>query len=159
MTAKALDILEDSLKRKLGIMLRIQEENTKQSRILSDIGNVDSNAFDKTLDIKGEYIDELNAIEDGFQALFDRVKLEVADRKDLYLNQIDRMQKLIRDITAAGELIETQERNNKSLAEKYFSYERTKMSTGKKNSIAAFNYYQTMSNSKDIPPQFMDQKN
>ena len=140
-------------------MTEIETENEKQKEILSDPENVDEEAFDATVDKKGELIDKLGAIDDGFQALFDRVKLEVADRKDLYLNQIDRMQKLIRDITAAGELIETQERNNKSLAEKYFSYERAKMSTGKKNSIAAFNYYQTMSNSKDIPPQFMDQKN
>ena len=158
MSAKALDILEDSLNKKLGIMLRIQEENTKQNRILSNTDNVDPDAFDKTLDVKGGYIDELNAIDDGFETLFEQVKLEVGDHKELYHNQIERLQKLIRDITAAGSRIQTQEHDNKSLAEKYFSYEREKMTAGKKNSIAAFNYYQTMSKSKDIPPQFMDQK-
>jgi hypothetical protein len=97
--------------------------------------------------------------DDGFETLFEQVKLEVGDHKELYHNQIERLQKLIRDITAAGSRIQTQEHDNKSLAEKYFSYEREKMTAGKKNSIAAFNYYQTMSKSKDIPPQFMDQKN
>ena len=159
MSSTALDMLEDSLNKKIGIMLRIQEENTKESRILSDTDNVDPDAFDKTLDIKGEYIDELNAIDDGFDNLFERVKLEVGDHKDLYQNQIKRIQKLIRDITACGISIQSQEHTNKSLAEKYFSNQREKMTTGKKNSIAAFNYYQTMSKSKDIPPQFMDQKN
>ncbi len=159
MSSTALDMLEDSLNRKHRILLRIQEENTKESRILSDTDNVDPDAFDKTLDIKGEYIDELNAIDDGFDNLFERVKLEVGDHKDLYQNQIKRIQKLIRDITACGTSIQSQEHTNKSLAEKYFSREREKMTTGKKNSIAAFNYYQTMSKSKDIPPQFMDQKN
>ena len=159
MTSIALDMLEDNLNKKLGIMIKIQEENVKQSKILSDADNVDPDAFDKTLDIKGDYIDELNAIDDGFQSLFERVKAEVENHKDLYKDQIIRMQKLISDITATGASIETQERNNKSLAEKYFSGEREKLSVGKKNSIAAFNYYQTMSKSKDIPPQFMDQKN
>lgn len=159
MSAKALDMLEESLNKKLGIMLRIQEENTKQNRLLSNTDNVDPDAFDKILDVKGDYIDELNAIDDGFETLFEQVKLEVGDHKDLYQVQIDRLQKLLKDINAAGSRIQIQEHDNKSLAEKYFSYEREKMTTGKKNSIAAFNYYQTMSKSKDIPPQFMDQKN
>lgn len=159
MTSKALDKLEDSLNKKLGIMLRIQEENTKQSRILSDTDNVDPDALDKILDVKGDYVDKLSAIDDGFEILFEQVKAEVGDNKDLYQGQIERLQKLIKDITAAGSRIQTQEHDNKSLAEQYFSYEREKMTIGKKNSIAAFNYYQTMSKSKDIPPQFMDQKN
>lgn len=159
MTSIALDMLEDNLSKKLGIMLKIQEENARQSKLLLNAGSVDSDAFDKSLDIKGDYIDELNAIDDSSQTLFERVKAEVGDHKDQYKDQIIRMQKLISDITAAGASIETQERNNKSLAEKYFSSEREKMNLGKKNSIAAFNYYQTMSKSKDIPPQFMDQKN
>ena len=159
MTSTSLDILEDSLNQKLEIMNKIQEENSKQKVILSESDNVDSEAFDKTLDNKGEYIDKLNSIEDGFQILFDKVKADVGDHKDLYNDQIKRIQKMIRAIDVARVSIEEDEHNIKNLAEKYFSEERSKMSTGKKNAAAAFNYYQTMSKSKDIPPQFMDQKN
>ena len=69
------------------------------------------------------------------------------------------MQDLIRDITAASASIEAEERRNKKLAEKSFSVTRQHMNQNKQSSAAAFNYYQTMNNFKNIPPQFMDQKN
>ena len=159
MTSTALDMLEESLNQKLEIMNKIQEENSKQKELLSDSDNVNLEAFDKTLDKKGEYIDKLNGIEDSFQSLFENVKADVGDNKELYNGQIKRIQKLIKVIDVARTSIEEEEHINKALAEKYFSDERAKMSAGKKNSVAAFSYYQTMSKSKDIPPQFMDQKN
>ena len=45
------------------------------------------------------------------------------------------------------------------MAEGYFSAERERMATGKRSAAAAFNYYTTMNNFKDIPPQFLDEKN
>jgi hypothetical protein len=154
-----MDMLEESLVKKLVVMKKIREENARQKEILSDPEDVDFEAFDKTLDIKGEYIDELLALDDGFQTLFDKVKEEVGDRKEEFAEQIKRMQKLIHDITDASASIEAEEHRNKALAEQYFSAERDKMSSGKRSAAVAFNYYQTMSNSKDIPPQFLDKKN
>lgn len=159
MVAASLDMLEESLIKKLEVMNRIHEENARQKEILSDLDNVDFEAFDKTLDVKGDYIDELLSLDDGFQSLFDRVKKDIGDNKDQYADQIKRMQKLIHDITDASASIEAEEHRNKALAEKYFSREREKLASGKRSAAVAFNYYQTMSKSKDIPPQFLDQKN
>ena len=158
MVSASLDMLEESLVKKLEIMNTIREENARQKEILSST-EVDFEAFDKTLDEKGDLIDRLLALDDGFQTLFDRVKDEVGNNKELFADQIKRMQKLIHEITDASASIEAEEHRNKALAEKYFSSEREKMSAGKKSAAAAFNYYQTMSKSKDIPPQFLDQKN
>ena len=69
------------------------------------------------------------------------------------------MQELIHEITDLSASIEVAERRNKKLAEVYFSSEREKMAIGKRSSAAAFNYYTTMNNFKDIPPQFLDKKN
>lgn len=159
MVSASLDMLEESLIKKLEIMKKIREENARQKDILSDLGNVDLEAFDKILDIKGEYIDQLLLLDDGFQTLFDKVKKEVGDNKDQYADQIKRLQSLIHDITDASASIEAEEHRNKRLAESYFSSEREKMASGKKSAAVAFNYYQTMSKFKDIPPQFMDKKN
>lgn len=159
MVAASLDMLEESLIKKLEVMNKIQEENARQKEILSDPEEVDFEAFDKTLDVKGDYIDELNSLDEGFQSLFDRVKSEVGDHKELYAEQIKRMQSLIHDVMDASASIEAEERRNKALAEKYFSKEREKMANSKRSSAVAFNYYQTMSKSKDIPPQFLDKKN
>lgn len=159
MISASLDMLEESLIKKLEVMDKIQEENARQKEILSDPEEVDFEAFDKTLDVKGDYIDELNSLDEGFQSLFDRVKSDIGNNKEAYAEQIKRMQKLIHDVMDASASIEAQERRNKALAEKYFSTERERMANSKRSSAVAFNYYQTMSKSKDIPPQFLDKKN
>lgn len=159
MISASLDMLEESLVKKIEIMKKIENENTRQKEILSNSEDVNLEAFDKTLDIKGEYIDELEKLDDGFQSLFDRVKQEVGDNKKTYADQIKRMQELIHEIMDRSASIEAAEHRNKKLAENYFSSERERMATGKRSSAAAFNYYTTMNNFKDIPPQFLDTKN
>ena len=159
MISASLDMLEESLVKKIEIMKMIEEENARQKEILSNSNEVNLEAFDKTLDTKGEYIEELEKLDDGFQSLFDRVKKEVGDNKEAYADQIKRMQALIHDIMDKSASIEAAEHRNKNLAERYFSSERQKMAEGKRSSSAAFNYYSTMNNFKDIPPQFLDTKN
>ncbi len=159
MISASLDMLEESLVKKLDIMTKIEEENARQKEILSDPENVDIEAFDKTLDVKGDYIEQLLALDDGFQTLFDKVKEEVGDHREDYKDQIKRMQDLIHDVMDKSASIEAEEHRNKRLAETYFSTAREQMSSGKRSASVAFNYYQTMSNFKNIPPQFVDQKN
>ena len=158
MISASLDMLEESLIKKIEIMKKIEEENALQKELLS-ADETDLEAFDKTLDKKGEYIDDLDKLDEGFQSLFDRVKAEVGNNKQAYADQIKRMQALIHEIMDRSASIEAEERRNKKLAEAYFSAEREKMATGKRSAAAAFNYYSTMNKFKDIPPQFYDTKN
>ena len=158
MVASSLDMLEESLVKKIEIMKKIEEENARQKDILS-ADETDLEAFDRTLDKKGEYIDELDRLDDGFQSLFDRVKEEVGNNKQKYAEQIRRMKVLIHEVMDRSASIEAEERRNKKMAEAYFSAEREKMAIGKRSAAAAFNYYSTMNNFKDIPPQFYDTKN
>lgn len=159
MLSSSMDMLEESLIKKIDIMSKIEAENERQKEILADPDNVDEYAFDNTVDKKSELIDKLSSLDDGFQSLFDRVKEEVNANKDQYADQIRRMQSLIQEITARSASIEAAEHRNKRLAEKYFDTARRKMSTSKQTSVAAFNYYRTMNNFKEIPPQFLDKKN
>ena len=159
MVSASLDMLEDSLIKKIEVMKDIQKENEKQKEILKNSDEVDEEAFDKILDVKGDLIDELLRLDDGFQSLFDRVKAEVGENKELYKDQIRRMQELIKEIIGLSASIEAEEHRNKKLAEEYFSAARQKMNYSRQTSAAAFNYYRTMNNFKDIPPQFLDNKN
>ena len=159
MVSASLDMLEESLKKKIDIMKLIELENEKQRDLLKNFDEVDNAAFDATLDTKGNYIEQLISLDDGFQSLFDRVKEEVGNHKDQYAKQIKRMQELIQEITGLSASIEAAERRNKKLAEEYFSSARQKMNLSKQTSAAAFNYYQTMNNFKNVPPQFIDDKN
>ena len=159
MISASLDMLEESLQKKVEILGKIEEQNEAQRELLSNPEEVDESAFDETVNAKGKLIDEINTLDDGFQSLFDRVKEEIGSQKDLYADQIKRMQKLIQEITGKSASIEASEHRNKKLAEKYFSTAREAMNQSKNSSVAAFNYYQTMNNFKNIPPQFMDKKN
>ena len=159
MVSASLDMLEESLIKKLQVLDSIEKENLKQKELLSNPDEADLGELDKIVDVKGELIEQLLILDEGFQSLFDRVKGEVGENKDKYADQIRRMQKLVHDLTDKSASIEAQERRNKALADKYFSLEREKMASGKKSAAVAFNYYQTMNKFKDIPPQFMDKKN
>lgn len=159
MVSASLDLLEDSLKKKIDIMKLIELENEKQRDLLKNFDKVDDAAFEAILDIKGDYIEQLISLDDGFQSLFDRVKEEIGKHKDQHAEQIRRMQELIQEITGLSASIEAAEQRNKKLAEEYFSCTRQKMNYSRQASAAAFNYYQTMNNFKNVPPQFIDDKN
>ncbi|WP_022765817.1 hypothetical protein [Butyrivibrio sp. XPD2006] len=155
----SLDMLEESLEKKLSILSKIEEQCERQKQILNDAEHVGLDAFDETVEAKESLIDEILSLDNGFQSLFDRVKEEVGENKEKYADQIGRMQNLIQEISAKSASIEAAEHRNKRLAEKYFSSAREHMNQSKNSSSAAFNYYQTMSNYKNVPPQFMDKKN
>ena len=53
MLSSSMDMLEESLIKKIDIMTEIEIENEKQKEILSDPENVDEEAFDATVDKKG----------------------------------------------------------------------------------------------------------
>ena len=82
MISASLDMLEESLQKKVEILTKIEDQNEKQRDVLSDSENVDEAAFDATVDAKGRLIDEINSLDDGFQSLFDRVKEEYSLRYD-----------------------------------------------------------------------------
>ncbi len=159
MTSASLDMLEQSLVKKIEIMHKIEQENERQRELLQNPDNVDMQIYNEILDVKGELIDQLLKLDDGFQTLFDKVKAEVGRNKDLYKDQIKRMQQYIQEITGMSASIEATEHRNKKLAEEFFSAERSRMNYGKQASAAAFNYYKTMNNFQNIPPQFLDNKN
>ena len=159
MVSASLDMLEENLVKKIEVMRKIKVENEKQKDMLKDFDEVEIDSFNSILDKKGELIDKLLSLDEGFQLLFDRVKEEVGQNKDYYAEQIKRIQNLIQEITGLSSSIEAAERKNKKNAEEYFSHARQQMNYSRQTSAAAFNYYRTMNNFKDIPPQFLDNKN
>lgn len=159
MVSVALDMLEESLEKKLEILKLIEVQNERQKAVLQNPENVDDEEFDKTVEKKGQLIEQILSLDDGFQSLFDKVKKEIGQERHKFADQISRMQHLIEEITGKSASIQAEEYRNKKLAEKYFSTSRERMNQSRHSSSVAFNYYQTMSNFKNIPPQFMDTKN
>lgn len=152
-----LKILEDSLLKKIKVLDSIAAYNDEQGKIFSE-GNADMDKFDEYIDKKGELIDALNRLDEGFEALYARVAQQLENNKTVYAQQIKRLQQLVQEVTAKSVSVQAQEARNKALVEEYFAKERNNLRNNRKTSKAAYDYYKSMSSVASMPPQFMDSK-
>lgn len=153
-----LQVLEESLHKKVSVLERMSRLNEEQEKLLSE-KEVDMDAFDLTLDQKGTLIDELNKLDEGFESLYQHIKEQLAKEKEKYRPHITRLQEMIAKITDQSVSLQAQEARNKRLAEQYFSRLKKEVKQGRVNSKAALDYYRNMNKSSVIQPQFMDKKN
>ena len=158
MTQSYLAMMTDSLDKKIALMRKIEEENVKQRESLTKAGGIDIDAFDATVDAKGNYIDELDKLNDGFESLFSQVKTEVDQNRQKYQAEIAALQEKIRTITALSSSIQAEEERNRKLVEQTFASTRKDIQLGKKSAKAALDYYHNMARSTFTPPQFIDSK-
>ena len=76
-------MMVDVLKRKEKILQRILKQ-TKEQEVILKQEDVDYERFQSILDEKGKQIDELNEIDEGFDALFKKVEKEITAHKELF---------------------------------------------------------------------------
>ena len=107
---------------------------------------------------QGEYIEELDRLDQGFEAVYDRVRAELLQDKSRYRAEIARMQELIQKITDKIVTVNAGNMRNKTLAENQFQKKRTTIGTGASKNRAARNYYNSMNNLNYVSPQFYDSK-
>lgn len=151
-----LDLMIDSLNKKVHILEKIEEVNIRQKRIVSDT-KFDMEELDATVSDKGRYIEEINKLDDGFETLYERIKEELQNNKSQYTEQISIMQKLIRRVVELSASIEADEKRIKAEVDKQFSKVKQAVKETRKNSRAVSNYYKNMTK-LDSEPQFMDKK-
>lgn len=157
MTQNYLTLLEESLQKKLQVMDEIQQYNLRQQEIFQ-ADEVDIDRFDEYVQEKGNLIDKLNSLDNGFESLYNKVAKELADNRDAYKDQIKRLQELVTQVTETSVTIQAQEARNKKLIEDFFQKTRESIRSGRKSSKAAYDYYKNMSKSSVVMPQFMDSK-
>ena len=156
MATNYLQIMIDSLEKKKDILVKIISLNETQDEILSR-EELNQDAFENNMYEKGKCIDELGKLDEGFQSVFDRIKEELSNNKQLYSNEIESMKKLIKEVTELGARIEVQEARNKVKVEAMFRKQRQEHKEAKRSASMAKSYYQNMSRIND-EPQFMDAK-
>lgn len=152
-----LQVLEESLYKKLDILQRISEQNLRQEQILK-AETVEEVNFEKSIEEKGALIEELEKLDDGFESLYAHIKEQLLEGKEKYRQQIAGLQELIGQVTEKSVSIQAQEERNRVLAEKYFTNEKLKLQKGRRSSKVALDYYRNMKQSQVIEPQFMDKK-
>ena len=155
----SLKELEKSLTDKVNLLNEIDEYNEKQNKLFSS-ENFDFDSIDKYLEEKGELIERLEKLDDGFEELYERVGALLADNKDKYASEIRKLQELIAQITEKGEKIQAQENASKALMQECFSKKKHEIGESRKSADAALNYHkaQYSGNYIDMAPQIMDSK-
>lgn len=119
MPEQYLDILEESLKKKIEVLNEIILKNEEQQKIL-EAEEFEPEVFDQNTQAKGELIDRLNLLDSGFEKVFERVKEELETNKEAHKEQIRRLQDAIREITEKSVFIQTtEERNRKTVEQKF----------------------------------------
>ncbi len=156
MTESYIDILDDSLDRKIEILDALNEYNVKQTELL-DKEKFDEDAFHEISVKKGELIDRLNAMDDGFQTIYDKVKSELDDDRSKYTQQIKTLKEKISLIMEKSNHILTGEQRNKEKVKMKFAARHKEIASVNKNRQYAANYYKTMNKVID-EPVFMDKK-
>ena len=152
-----VDIMIQSLNKKLQVLDRIIELNRQQKDLLEDEMS-EAEAFDKTVEEKASLIEQLEQLDSGFEKLFSRVKEELDGNKESYADAIKAMQNAIRRVTDKSMEIQAQEARNHDLMVRKFTYVKESAKTVRTNSKVATQYYKNMMNLNYVDPQFMDNK-
>lgn len=138
-----LSILEESLRKKLVVLDKIQVYNEKQYKCFSS-EEVDMTGFDAAIEEKGKLIEELTKLDEGFETLYANIAEQLKKNKEAYAPQIKVLQDLIRQVTEKSVSIQAQEARNKALIEAYFSKEKKQIREGRVTSKAAYGYYKSL---------------
>ena len=157
MTGNYLTLLEESLLKKLQVMDEIEQYNTRQQELFQS-EEVDVDRFDEYVEEKGKLIEKLTALDNGFESLYAKVAKELEGNREMYKDQIKRLQELVTKVMDTSVAIQAQEARNKKLVEDFFRKEREGIRAGRQSSKAAYDYYKNMNRSAVVLPQFMDSK-
>ena len=149
-----LTILMESMQKKIRILDQIILADQEQREALED-PNLDPDDFDRIVEKKAEFIDQLEQLDAGFEEVFARVKEELDGNREQYKEQIHIMQDLIRKITDKSQ---KQEAQNKELMEKKFTAVRSQAREVRKSQKIVNQYYKNMMKNNYNDPQFLDNK-
>lgn len=157
MNQSGAQILLQSLEKKAQLLDKMIRQNSVQEGILKQ-EELDMDAFDEAINQQGVYLEELDRLDQGFEAVYDRVREELLQDKERYRAEITRMKELIQQITDKVVTINAGNMRNKVLAENQFKKKRISIGTGASKNKAARNYYNSMNNLNFVSPQFYDSK-
>ena len=152
-----IDIMIQSLERKIQVLNQIIEVNLRQESILED-KKADVEEFDKSVEEKASLIEQMQQLDSGFEKLYARVEEELKGNKEGYAESIKKMQSLIRKITDKSMEIQAQEARNKDLLVRKITYVKDTAKNLRTNSKVVSQYYQNMMKLNYVDPQFMDNK-
>lgn len=157
MNQSGAQILLQSLVKKNELLDQMIRQNSVQEELLKQ-EEFDMDAFDAAIDKQSLYVDELDKLDRGFEAVYDRVRNELIANREHYRDEIARMKEQIQQITDKIVTLNAGNMRNKMLAENQFKKRQIAIGSGVSKNRAAKNYYNSMNNLNAVAPQFYDSK-
>ena len=157
MSQSGAQILLQSLEKKNKVLDQMILQNCLQERILKE-EDLDMDAFDAAIEQQSDYVDELDRLDRGFEAVYDRVREELMQNKEHYRTEITRIKEQIQLITDKIVTLNAGNMRNKMLAEAQFKKKKLAIGSGVSKNRVATNYYNNMNNLNYVSPQFYDNK-
>ena len=152
-----LNVLEESLHKKLELLNKIQVYNEAQQQVFSG-EDVQVDRFDEYIDEKGKLIEQVLLLDEGFETLYANLSEELKNNRGKYTEQIKCLQELVKQVTEKSIAVQAQEARNKALIEAYFAREKELIGQGRRSSTVAYNYYANVNKAVQAQPQFMDSR-
>lgn len=152
-----LEVLIQSLKKKLMILNQLAVLNQDQRDILQD-ENADPDAFDINVRDKDRLIQQIVELDAGFDEVYAHIKSLMERDHSAYEEQLSQMRELIRLIMAKDASIRAQEQRNYTLAQQKFASVKSKVREVKASQKMVNSYYQNMMRQSRGASQFMDNK-
>ncbi len=153
-----MDMLQDSLRKKLEILDKIMTCQKEESDMLKG-GSMDRDVFDRSMTEKVELAESIDSLDDGFEKVYDRIREEMIAHKEGYVNQIRALQNMISEISEKNVLIQAEENRIRLEVENYAKRESAALRQRRDNGKAARSYYNNMKKLNYVGSQFMDKKN
>ncbi|MDE7062176.1 MAG: flagellar protein FlgN, partial [Lachnospiraceae bacterium] len=140
MSENYIAVLKQSLKKKIELLDTIAALNVLQKQMLEN-PELEPQELEGNIERKAELVEQLNALDDGFEQVYGRVKEELNTNRQQYAQDIREMKADIAHIMDRSATIQSQEQRNKALAEKKFSAVRKQIKEVKQSRKAVNTYY------------------
>lgn len=152
-----LEVLIQSLRKKLLLLNKISVLNQDQRELLAD-ANLDPDTFEANVRDKEELVQQIVALDDGFDEVYAHLKDLLEKDHRMYVDQIEQMQELIRQIMAKDAAVRVEEHRNFELAKQKFASIKKQVREVKASQKMVNSYYQNMMKQSRMSPQFMDNR-
>lgn len=157
MITSYLNILQDSLIKKIELLEQIENKSLEQSEMIKGT-NVDLELVDVNMDEKAKLIEEIVKLDNGFEIIYEKVREQLLVNKEQYKVQIHNLQGLISKVTEKSTAIQAIEARNKAQMDIVFATQKKEVQNRRNAMSVARDYYQNMNKVKHVSPQFMDHK-
>ncbi len=150
-----LNMLKDSLIKKERILIDLQAKSDEQAEVIK-ASEVNWDDFTRLVEEKGELVEKLLKLDEGFETLYERIKEILPNNKEKYKDNIQEIQILIKSVTEKSAKLEATEYRNKAAIEVAFANTRKEIRQSKLGQKAAADYYNKMNKINNIDPQMLD---